>query len=305
MEISIEAKELKKEYPSRLAVRNLSFQVKKGSIHGFLGPNGAGKTTTLKMLAGLLTPSYGSFSLSGRLGFLPENPPLYGNMTVNDYLKFVYEISGLKFNSERILEVKKMCGLSEVGDRLISNLSKGYKQRVGIAQSIVFDPEIIILDEPTTGLDPVALIEVRNLILSLKGKHTILFSSHQLHEVEFLCEDITLINQGEVLYSGEMKSIGDKIISNKIFKAKVKNFNLKIESNLKSNFSIESIDQIQEDNGNYILSIYSNNNFSKSTDLTNLTYALSQSDIGLIEFYEEELSLEEIFKRLTFKDKNA
>ncbi len=305
MEISIEAKELKKEYPSRLAVSNLSFQVKKGSIHGFLGPNGAGKTTTLKMLAGLLSPSQGSFHLSGRLGFLPENPPLYGNMTVNDYLKFVYEISGLKFNPERILEVKKMCGLSEVGERLIANLSKGYKQRVGIAQSIVFDPEIIILDEPTTGLDPVALIEVRNLILSLKGRHTILFSSHQLHEVEFLCEDITLINQGKVLYSGEMKSIGEKIISDKIFKAKVKNFNQSINSKLKSDFPIESIEHTIDENGTFMLSIYGKNNFSKSTDLIKLTQALSDTEIGLFEFYEEALSLEEIFKRLTLKDSNA
>lgn len=305
MEISIEAKELKKEYPSRLAVSNLSFQVKKGSIHGFLGPNGAGKTTTLKMLAGLLSPSQGSFHLSGRLGFLPENPPLYGNMTVNDYLKFVYEISGLKFNPERILEVKKMCGLSEVGERLIANLSKGYKQRVGIAQSIVFDPEIIILDEPTTGLDPVALIEVRNLIFSLKGRHTILFSSHQLHEVEFLCEDITLINQGKVLYSGEMKSIGEKIISDKIFKAKVKNFNQSINSKLKSNFPIESIEHTIDENGTFMLSIYGKNNFSKSTDLIKLTQTLSDTEIGLFEFYEEALSLEEIFKRLTLKDSNA
>lgn len=305
MEISIEAKELKKEYPSRLAVSNLSFQVKKGSIHGFLGPNGAGKTTTLKMLAGLLSPSQGSFHLSGRLGFLPENPPLYGNMTVNDYLKFVYEISGLKFNPERILEVKKMCGLSEVGERLIANLSKGYKQRVGIAQSIVFDPEIIILDEPTTGLDPVALIEVRNLILSLKGRHTILFSSHQLHEVEFLCEDITLINQGKVLYSGEMKSIGEKIISDKIFKAKVKNFNQSINSKLKSDFPIESIEHTIDENGTFMLSIYGKNNFSKSTDLIKLTQTLSDTEIGLFEFYEEALSLEEIFKRLTLKDSNA
>lgn len=305
MEISIEAKELKKEYPSRLAVSNLSFQVKKGSIHGFLGPNGAGKTTTLKMLAGLLSPSQGSFHLSGRLGFLPENPPLYGNMTVNDYLKFVYEISGLKFNPERILEVKKMCGLSEVGERLIANLSKGYKQRVGIAQSIVFDPEIIILDEPTTGLDPVALIEVRNLIFSLKGRHTILFSSHQLHEVEFLCEDITLINQGKVLYSGEMKSIGEKIISDKIFKAKVKNFNQSINSKLKSDFPIESIEHTIDENGTFMLSIYGKNNFSKSTDLIKLTQTLSDTEIGLFEFYEEALSLEEIFKRLTLKDSNA
>jgi len=193
-EFTIITKQIGKEYPGRVALSDVSFKVKKGSIHGFLGPNGAGKTTTMKILNGLVVPTTGQFEISGSIGFLPENPPLYGNMTVDEYLSFVFSIyeknTSLRSNEiqKRIDSVKEKCGLMNVSNRLIENLSKGYKQRVGIAQALVHSPEIIILDEPTVGLDPVAIVEIRNLIQSLKGSHTILFSSHQLHEVELLCQ---------------------------------------------------------------------------------------------------------------------
>lgn len=306
MEIAIETTELNKEYPARVALNQVTFEVKKGAIHGFLGPNGAGKTTTMKILAGLLMPSSGSYKINGRVGFLPENPPLYANMTVDDYLRFVLTINSENLNEKRILEVKEQCGLTEVSDRLIGNLSKGYKQRVGIAQALIHSPEIIILDEPTVGLDPVAIVEIRKLIESLRGKHTVLFSSHQLHEVELLCQEITLINHGQILVSGTLSEIQKNLTTKKQFKAIVKNFNEEIANELKSKVHIDSIEmhKVPEDSLMEI-SIFANVKFNDAEDVPKLTAFLGSSNIGLFRFNEEKLDLEEIFKRMTLGDTHA
>lgn len=298
MEISIQANQLTKEYPARRALTNITFKVKKGSIHGFLGPNGAGKTTTMKILTGLVGQTSGEFKIEGQIGFLPENPPLYLNMTVNDYLKYVMNIYTESFNQARLDEVKKECGLIEVGERLIGNLSKGFKQRVGIAQALIHNPEIIILDEPTVGLDPVAIVEIRNLIASLKNKHTVLFSSHQLHEVELLCDEITLVNNGQVIVSGSINEIQNKLTTKRHYRAEVLNFKNENENELKKQFAIDSI-EFQKKDDLFILNIFAQVAFDPKQDLKKLTQYLGQDSIGLISFQEEKLDLEEIFKRMT------
>lgn len=211
-----------KEYPGRVAVDSVSFSVKRGSIHGFLGPNGAGKSTTMRMIAGLMPATSGSITLFGeavhpdkknlknQLGLLPENPPLYFDMTVEDYLRFVGKLHGVKDLADRIEHLVTDLSLESVRKRLIGNLSKGYKQRVGLAQALVYDAPFLILDEPTNGLDPQSVVELREFIRTLAREKTILFSSHILSEVEQICDHITIIHQGKVRASGNLAEIHKK-----------------------------------------------------------------------------------------------
>lgn len=211
-----------KEYPGRVAVSNISFQVNKGSIHGFLGPNGAGKSTTMKMIAGLLPSSTGEIFLfdqkvssqnvdiKNQLGLLPENAPLYVDMKVENYLQFVAKLHKMKNVNDQVNKVMEDLHLTEVRNRLIGNLSKGYRQRVGLAQAIVYDAPFLILDEPTNGLDPQTVVELRDFIKKLSSTKTILFSSHVLSEVEQLCDQITIIHKGKIRASGDLKEIHRK-----------------------------------------------------------------------------------------------
>ncbi len=211
-----------KEYPGRIAVSQLSFEVKKGSIHGFLGPNGAGKSTTMKMIAGILPPTGGSIELFGqrvgpenlelrdKLGLLPENAPLYLDMKVQSYLEYVAKLHQVKHVKDQVDKVIQDLSLKEVAGRLIGNLSKGYKQRVGLAQAIVYDAPFLMLDEPTNGLDPQTVVELRDFIKKLSTEKTILFSSHILSEVEQLCDHITIIHKGRIRASGDLKEIHRK-----------------------------------------------------------------------------------------------
>lgn len=299
MNYAIETKYLKKSYANHVALREISFKVKKGSVHGFLGPNGAGKSTTMKILCGLIPPTAGSFHLEGEVGFLPEHPPLYGNMTVDDYLEFVLAIQNKTVTKNKINEVKEKTGLKSVGSRLIGNLSKGFQQRVGIAQAIIHSPEIIILDEPTIGLDPVAMVEIRELIRSLANDHTILFSSHQLHEVELLCSDITLINEGSVLVSGELSEIQKKFTTQKCYKAKVVNFNEEIKNTMIKEFNLASV-TINKNN----IEIFPQVKDQGLDHRLRLTRFLANEKIGLLEFSEEKMDLEELFKRMTIEGQN-
>jgi ABC-2 type transport system ATP-binding protein len=202
-----------KKYPARLAVDHISFEVARGEIVGFLGPNGAGKTTTMRMLTGYLPMNSGRIEVAGydvatqpqevrrRIGYLPENCPLYPEMRVDEYLRFRAELKGVKGSARKakINEVKEQCGLTEVGKRIIGQLSKGYRQRVGLADSLVHDPDLLILDEPTVGLDPYQIRQVRELIKQLSEKHTILLCTHILPEVEAICERILIINEGRIV----------------------------------------------------------------------------------------------------------
>ena len=214
-----------KKYPARLAVDDISFEVSRGEIVGFLGPNGAGKTTTMRMLAGYLPMSSGTIEVAGydvvkqpqevrrRIGYLPENCPLYPEMRVDEYLRFRAELKGVKPAARRakINEVKEQCGLTEVGKRIIGQLSKGFRQRVGLADSLVHDPELLILDEPTVGLDPYQIRQVRELIKQLAERHTILLCTHILPEVEAICERILIINEGRIVAADTEENLHKKL----------------------------------------------------------------------------------------------
>lgn len=296
-DIAIDIKKLSKSYPGRLALNEVTFSVKKGSVHGFLGPNGAGKSTTMKILSGLIPETTGEFKVNGKVGFLPEHPPLYPNMTVKDYLQFVLEIySPGKKEKSAVKDVMEKTGLSQVSDRLIGNLSKGYQQRVGIAQALVHSPEIIILDEPTVGLDPVAIAEIRDLITKLKKDHTILFSTHQLHDVELLCSDITLINHGKIVVTGPLEKILESLKTKTVLQARVARFTDADKAALMKAFKLESVEiSIDTERNETALRIVANTKTNIKQDLARF---LAADNIGLLEFGEERMDLEEVFKMM-------
>jgi ABC-2 type transport system ATP-binding protein len=217
----IEVKNLTKRYRDRIAIDGLNFSVNEGEILGFLGPNGAGKTTTMRILTGFLPASEGTVKIAGfdvfeqpmevkrRLGYLPETPPLYLEMTVRGYLEFVARLKGVP-GREIEQEVDRVSGLTSVKlvlDRVIQNLSKGYRQRVGVAQALLNNPPVLILDEPTEGLDPTQRAEVRSLIRGLAGKHTVILSTHILPEVTMTCEKVLIINQGKIVAFDDIKNL--------------------------------------------------------------------------------------------------
>jgi ABC-2 type transport system ATP-binding protein len=217
----IKVEGLTKRYARTVAVDHISFDVNKGEIVGFLGRNGAGKTTTMRMLTCFMPPTEGSATVAGfdvfeqpmdvkkRIGYLPETPPLYPDMEVGEYLTFVGTIKGIppKELANRVSEAAKRCAVADVKSKLISKLSKGYRQRVGLAQAILHNPEVLILDEPTSGLDPQQISETRELIASLAGDHTILLSTHILAEVEHTCSNIIIINRGRLVATGTVKDL--------------------------------------------------------------------------------------------------
>ena len=208
----IKAENLVKRYGSNYALNDVSFEIGEGEIVGLLGPNGAGKSTAMNILTGYLSATSGSAYVNGinildnpieakkYIGFLPEQPPLYPEMTVKEYLGFVYELKSCTLDREaHIAEILSVVRLTDVKDRLIANLSKGYKQRVGIAQALIGDPKVIIFDEPTVGLDPKQILEVRNLIRTLGKRHTVILSTHILAEVQAVCERVIIINKGNII----------------------------------------------------------------------------------------------------------
>ena len=217
----IHVSHLTKKYPGRTAVDDVSFEVGQGEIVGFLGPNGAGKTTTMRILTGYLAATGGSVHVAGydvatqpmevrrRIGYLPENCPLYPEMRIDEYLLFRARLKGMPGRKAlaRVDEVKALCGLTDVGRRIIGQLSKGYRQRVGLAESLVHDPELLILDEPTIGLDPNQIRQVRSLITDLSKKHTILLSTHILSEVEATCRRVLILNKGKIVASDSPENL--------------------------------------------------------------------------------------------------
>jgi ABC-2 type transport system ATP-binding protein len=220
----IEVKNLLRKYGEKIAVHNISFSVERGKIWGFLGPNGAGKTTTMRILTGYLPPTEGEAYIAGydvvkyplraktHIGYLPEIPPLYNDMTVRGYIGFVAELKGMKGKEKQrsVGAAIEKTGLESVKKRLIKNLSKGFRQRVGIAQAIVNDPDVLILDEPTIGLDPAQIIEIRELIKSLKENHTVILSTHILTEVTQTCDGVVIINEGQLRASGSISELREK-----------------------------------------------------------------------------------------------
>ncbi len=216
---------LTKRYARTVAVDGISFEVGKGQIVGFLGPNGAGKTTTMRVLTCFMPPSEGSAEVAGfdvvrqpqevkkRIGYLPETPPLYPEMEVREYLEFVGRLKGVPASdlSRRVAEVSERCSVADVATKLISKLSKGYRQRVGLAQAIIHNPDVLILDEPTSGLDPKQIIETRELIQSLAGEHTIILSTHILQEVEAVCQQVLIISKGKLVASDSVENLTKRL----------------------------------------------------------------------------------------------
>lgn len=221
----IKVEHLTKRYDNFVAVRSIDFEVEKGQIVGFLGPNGAGKTTTMRILTCFMPPSEGTASVAGydvlthpmevkkRIGYLPETPPLYPDMEVSEYLTFVGKLKGIPTADlpRRVREVEERCAVTDVADKLISKLSKGYRQRVGLAQAIIHNPEVLILDEPTSGLDPKQIHETRELIRSLAGEHTIILSTHILSEVEQTCDHVIIISKGQMVAKDSVSNLTSRL----------------------------------------------------------------------------------------------
>ena len=228
--VTVEASNLTRIYGGREAVSDVSFNLNKGEVLGFLGPNGAGKSTTMKMITGNLAPSAGSVKICGidmienpkeakaLIGYLPESPPLYRELTVDEYLAVAARLHGVKGAQVKksVERAKERCGLTEMSKRLIENLSKGYQQRVGIAQAIIHNPMVVILDEPTVGLDPIQIRDIRALIKELGGEHSVILSTHILPEVEIVCDHVQIIHKGKLVFSGGIDVLKQQRTGNKL-----------------------------------------------------------------------------------------
>lgn len=302
---AIELREVSKEYPGIHALNKINLKVKKGTIHGFLGPNGAGKSTAMNIIAGLIPPSTGKVFVLGEdsllkpnlskkeIGILPEHPPLYLNMKVRDYLEFSQKIHGCTQGKEKLEEIISKVGLNEVEQRLIGNLSKGYRQRVGMAGALVYDAKIIILDEPMVGLDPVAIAQIRDLIISLKKDHTILLSTHQLYEAAKICDEITIIQNGEIKRAGTIDELREEIAGVKRFEAIVKDSDENLTKVLNA---MDGVNCIKLNSGTLQIDI-------KSTLDMRGKVTKAMTDHGdLLQFFEHQIDLEEIFKEVVKRD---
>ncbi|MEM7511927.1 MAG: ATP-binding cassette domain-containing protein [Bacteroidota bacterium] len=268
--MDINVKDLTKSYGPQKAVDNISFEVKTGEILGFLGPNGAGKTTTMKILSCYMTPtdgevSVGDFSIydapekiKNKIGYLPENNPLYLEMPVLEYLGFVAEIQGVekKHIPQRIRRTVGMCGLNLEKHKKIGELSKGYRQRVGLAQALIHDPEILILDEPTTGLDPNQIVEIRNLIKEIGASKTVILSTHILPEVEATCDRILIINRGKIVADGTPDTLRNRAQGSEILKVQVSTDKASFDDIFQALLSMKEVslaDPLPEGNNKYQL----------------------------------------------------
>lgn len=301
---------LTKKYGTKCAVDGIDFSVKRGEIMGFLGPNGAGKSTTMNILTGYISATSGAVLVDGidilenpkavkkKIGYLPENPPLYFDMTVREYLEFVYELKKVKEKRDahlgRIMQIVK---ITHVADRMIKNLSKGYKQRVGLAQALIGDPEVLVLDEPTVGLDPKQIIEIRNVIKELGRSRTVILSTHILQEVSAVCDRVTIINHGRIVAMNTLEGLSEDMGE------KGKYLIRAAESETKVRFVLSSIpgmkymgyvNSFEPGTSDFIIE------FEPGLDLReNVFRAFAEADIPLIGFKSMELTLEEIFIRVT------
>ena len=300
--MSVEVKELTKVFGQQVAVDQISFSAVKGKITGFLGPNGAGKSTTMKIATSFIPPTSGTIHVCGydvvehplevkrRIGYLPENNPLYLDMYVHEYLLFIASLHQLGNNSAaRVKQVVGLCGLTTEQNKKIGALSKGYRQRVGIAQTLLHDPEVLILDEPTTGLDPNQIIEIRKLIKELGKDKTVIFSSHILQEVEAICDQVVIINKGKLVANSSVKEL---LQLNEVACLFVR-FNLPVDvTSLKSIAGITSV-QLQPD-GAVMLFYQPGTNLQEAV----MRYA-GEHNLQLAEMKQIEQNLESIFRMLT------
>ncbi len=305
----VEIKNLVKNYGSKNAVDDISFTIKEGEVVGFLGPNGAGKSTTMNIITGYLSATSGTVTVGGKdifneplavkkqIGFLPEQPPLYIDMTVYEYLSFVFELKGCDFNKrEHLKEVMEKVKIADVKNRLIKNLSKGYRQRVGIAQAIIGNPKFIIFDEPTVGLDPVQIIEVRNLIRSLGKKHTVILSTHILPEVQSICDRVIIINDGKIIADEKTADLTRVVGQSAKIKIKVAGPNREVLNMLRDLQGILRVDSdgIREgDTYSYLLET------NPSIDVRKIIFnALAKHGWPMMGMENVEAELEDVFVKL-------
>lgn len=307
----IEVTNLTKRYGEHVAVDHLSFRVEKGQIYGFLGPNGAGKSTTMNMITGYLAPSEGTVVIDGKdiqkepeeakrkVGYLPEIPPLYTDMTVEEYLIFAAELKKIpaKERKEQVEKVMEMTRIADMRGRLIRNLSKGYRQRVGLAQAILGDPEVLILDEPSVGLDPKQIIEIRDLIRQLGENHTIILSSHILSEVSAVCDHIMIIAHGQLVASDSPEGLQKLMKGSMELELSVKSEYERLESILKEIPGVEALEQTASpEKGMVKVKVMTGEN----RDVREAVFfALADEKLPIMEMVHSEKSLEDIFLELT------
>lgn len=307
----IEVKNLVKKYGNHTAVDHLNFTVEKGKIYGFLGPNGAGKSTTMNMITGYIASTEGEILIDGhnildepetakkKIGYLPEIPPLYQDMTVLEYLKFAAELKAIpkEKREKNINEVMSTTKLEDMKRRLIKNLSKGYKQRVGLAQALLGYPEVIILDEPTVGLDPKQIIEIRDLIKSLGQKHTVILSSHILSEVSAVCDHVLIIDKGKLVASDTPENLSKVMTGMNSLELTVKGEEAVIRDALGMVENIENIayhSSMTEGACDFTIKI------SGDMDMReNIFFALSEVKCPILRMQPTNMSLEEVFLKLT------
>jgi len=311
----VEITELRKSFGNKHAVDGISFRVEEGEILGFLGPNGAGKSTTLNMITGYLSSDNGSVKIDGvdileeplkakkDIGFLPEIPPLYLEMTVLEYLNFVYDLKGCKLpRKQHLKEVCEVVRIWDVNHRLIKNLSKGYRQRVGIAQALIGNPKVLIFDEPTIGLDPRQIIEIRNLIKMLGKEHTIILSTHILPEVQAVCDRIVVINKGKIVADEKTEDLINAVDGSRKLVAKIvgpEDEVLKVLRGLGGIKSADIIGRRDTDSTSYLIESQERVDIRKP-----LFHTLAGKGWPLVGLEGVELSLEDIFIRLVGKEKD-
>ena len=312
----IEVKNLVKKYGNHTAVDHLNFTIEEGHVYGFLGPNGAGKSTTMNIMTGYLGATEGEVLINGhdilkepeeakkQIGYLPELPPLYMEMTVREYLEFVAELKGIAKNKreESINEVEKMVKIWEVENRLIRNLSKGYRQRVGLAQAVLGFPKIIILDEPSVGLDPKQIIEIRELIRQLSKKHTVILSSHILAEVREVCDYILIISKGKLVASDTPENLERNLGDSDLIEIETKASPDEVRRILETVDGIRSISTKHLENGITWAKIQE----KKNTDIREKVFqAFEQNHQPLLKLNPLQVSLEDVFMELTQSDRAA
>jgi ABC-2 type transport system ATP-binding protein len=310
----IEVNELTRYYGPKQAIANVSFKVNKGEILGLLGPNAAGKTTTMRILTCFMPPTSGTASVAGfdifdqsmeirRItGYLPENPPLYSDLSVEDYLKFVAKIKGIDKQRMKVEidSVIEKASIGNVKDRVIGKLSKGFKQRVGLAQCLLNNPQVVILDEPTIGLDPKQIIEIRELIKNLKGEHTVILSSHILPEVEQTCERVVIISEGKVVAEDTPANLTARLKGSDRVLLEVDGDEKTIKETLTSFPDVMSVQTNVGGDGHTRVVVE-----SKQDLRSDFAKALVGKNIGLFEMQVDKVTLEDIFLHLTTKEEEV
>ncbi|ORU93539.1 MAG: ABC transporter ATP-binding protein [Cycloclasticus sp. symbiont of Bathymodiolus heckerae] len=303
MSTLIEVNNLTRQFGDHCAVNNVSFSLDKGEVLGFLGPNGAGKSTTMKMVCGNLTPTVGEIKINGydiieqpklakaELGFLPEIPPLYPDLTVDEFLSYCAKLHGLKKAAikKAVEHGKGKCGLSDMGKRLIANLSKGYQQRIGIAQAILHNPSVIILDEPTVGLDPIQRLEIRSLIRELGKEHSVILSTHILSEVQQSCSRVQIIHHGKLVLNESIGGLSRRMTSSSLLVRFRDQANL---NTLRSINNIESVDTLEDQQ----YRLHHKQGVSVAASVAEM--AVNQH-WGLLELTPEKHNMEDIFISIT------